>query len=174
MYALPFPDDSFDVVHAHQVLQHLSDPVAALREMRRVCSPGGVVAARDSDYAAMTWHPADPALDEWLNTYRLLARSNEGEPDAGRRLVSWAQSAGLDDVTASASVWCFATPDDRAFWGGMWADRVQHSAFATQSVERGLADADRLAAFADGFRRWVAAPDGWFAVLHGEIIARVT
>ena len=34
--ALPFEDGSFDVVHAHQVLQHLSDPVAALREMRRV------------------------------------------------------------------------------------------------------------------------------------------
>ena len=36
VYALDFPDDSFDVVHAHQVLQHLTDPVAALREMARV------------------------------------------------------------------------------------------------------------------------------------------
>src|SRR4051812_18442352 len=42
-------DDSFDVVHAHQVLQHVADPVRALEEMRRVCRPGGVVAARDSD-----------------------------------------------------------------------------------------------------------------------------
>src|SRR5262249_15730825 len=37
VYALEYPDDSFDLVHAHQVLQHLSDPVAALREMGRVC-----------------------------------------------------------------------------------------------------------------------------------------
>src|SRR5688500_14680707 len=37
VYALDLADDSFDVVHAHQVLQHVSDPVAALREMRRVC-----------------------------------------------------------------------------------------------------------------------------------------
>src|SRR6476469_11120953 len=58
VYALQFPDASFDVVHAHQVLQHLSDPVRALAEMRRVCAPGGVVAARDADYAAMTWYPA--------------------------------------------------------------------------------------------------------------------
>ena len=36
IYALDFPDDSFDIVHAHQVLQHLSDPVSALRELRRV------------------------------------------------------------------------------------------------------------------------------------------
>jgi ubiquinone/menaquinone biosynthesis C-methylase UbiE len=40
VYGLAFGDDSFDVVHAHQVLQHLSDPVAALGEMRRVCRPG--------------------------------------------------------------------------------------------------------------------------------------
>src|SRR5919112_3295210 len=35
VHALDFPDDTFDVVHAHQVLQHVTDPVAALREMRR-------------------------------------------------------------------------------------------------------------------------------------------
>src|SRR4051794_4046759 len=50
-YAIDLPDDSVDVVHAHQVLQHVTDPVAVLREMARVCRPGGVVAARDADYA---------------------------------------------------------------------------------------------------------------------------
>src|SRR5262245_64230111 len=60
VYHLRFEDDAFDVVHAHQVLQHLADPVAALREMGRVCQPDGRVAARDSDYSAMTWFPADP------------------------------------------------------------------------------------------------------------------
>jgi len=78
VFALDFPDDSFDVVHAHQVLQHVGDPVAALREMRRVCRPGGYVAARDGDYGAFTWYPADPALDEWLALYRALARRNGG------------------------------------------------------------------------------------------------
>jgi ubiquinone/menaquinone biosynthesis C-methylase UbiE len=43
---LDFSDGTFDVVHAHQILQHLPEAVAALREMRRVCTPGGVVAAR--------------------------------------------------------------------------------------------------------------------------------
>lgn len=46
VHKLDFPDDAFDVVHAHQVLQHVADPVRALQEMRRVCTPGGIVAAR--------------------------------------------------------------------------------------------------------------------------------
>jgi len=53
-YALDYPDASVDVVHAHQVLQHLPDPRGALREMQRVCKPDGVVAGRDSDDAAVT------------------------------------------------------------------------------------------------------------------------
>jgi ubiquinone/menaquinone biosynthesis C-methylase UbiE len=47
VYQLPFGDGAFDVVHAHQVLQHLSDPAGALAEMRRVCRARGLVAARD-------------------------------------------------------------------------------------------------------------------------------
>ena len=40
VHALDFPDDTFCVVHAHQVLQHVGDPVQALREMRRVHQAG--------------------------------------------------------------------------------------------------------------------------------------
>src|SRR6478752_1968958 len=117
IYDLDFEDETFDVVHAHQVLQHLTDPVAALREMRRVCTPGGVVAARDSDYATFTWWPEDPRLTRWIELYHDVARSNDAEPDAGRRLLAWAHEAGFTDVDATASVWCFATPEDRAWWG---------------------------------------------------------
>jgi SAM-dependent methyltransferase len=171
VYALDHPDGAFDVVHAHQVLQHLADPVAALREMRRVCRPGGLVAARDADYSAMTWYPRVPELDEWLALYRRTARRNGGEPDAGPRLKSWALDAGFTEVTCSATAWCYAAEEDRAWWGGSWADRVTGSALAEQAVGYGFAsraDLDRIAA---GWREWVAAPDGWFAVPHAEVLA---
>jgi ubiquinone/menaquinone biosynthesis C-methylase UbiE len=171
VYLLDFPDDSFDVVHAHQVLQHLSDPVAALREMRRVCRPDGVVAVRDSDYAAFTWAPADPRLDRWLSVYREVARSNDAEPDAGRHLLGWVQQAGFAEIAPSASVWCFATPEDRRWWGGLWADRVRHS-LADQVLQLGLADRTELDDIADALTEWADRRDGWFAVLHGEVIAR--
>jgi SAM-dependent methyltransferase len=172
VYALEYPDGAFDVVHAHQVLQHLADPVAALREMRRVCRPGGFVAARDADYAAMTWHPEIPALDEWLALYHRVARHNGGEPDAGRKLLSWAREAGFTEVRASASAWCFATPEDRVWWSDTWAHRVTGSAFGAKAIEAGYATEADLARIAEGWREWGAVEDSWFAVLHGEILCR--
>jgi len=38
---LPFPDDAFDLVWSSEVLEHLSDPSAALAELRRVTAAGG-------------------------------------------------------------------------------------------------------------------------------------
>jgi SAM-dependent methyltransferase len=172
VHGLRLDDATFDVVHAHQVLQHVADPVKALGEMRRVCRPGGIVAARDSDYAAFTWFPRLPELDEWLSVYRRVARGNGGEPDAGRALLSWAQAAGFTDVTPSCSTWLFATPDDRAWWGGMWADRVVASDFARQAVDSGEATPADLHRMSEAWRAWAAADDGWLAILHGEIIAR--
>ncbi len=172
VYHLAEEDNSFTVVHAHQVLQHLIDPVAALREMRRVCTPDGVIAVRDADYAAMTWYPESPELSAWLDLYRAVARANGGEPDAGRRLASWAYAAGCTEVTATASVWCFASVEDRRWWSQTWAERLEHSAFGTRAVELGLADAAELRRLADGWLRWAARRDAWFCVLHGELLAR--
>jgi SAM-dependent methyltransferase len=171
--ALGLADDSFDVVHAHQVLQHVADPVAALREMTRVTRPGGVVGVRDSDYAAFAWYPRLPGLDRWLTLYQAAARANGGEPDAGRHLLAWAHAAGLADVTASSSTWCFATPETRAWWGGMWADRVTGTALAEQLLRDGRATAAELEDVARAWRAWAADPDGWISVPHGELLVTV-
>jgi SAM-dependent methyltransferase len=173
VHALDLPDDAFDVVHAHQVLQHVADPVAALREMARVTRPGGVVAVRDSDYAAFAWYPRLAGLDRWLELYQAAARANGGEPDAGRHLLAWAHAAGLDDVTATSSTWCFATPESRAWWGGMWAERVTGSALADQLLREGRASEPELEAVAEAWRTWAADPDGWISIPHGELVVRV-
>lgn len=172
VYALPWSDATFDIVHAHQVLQHLTDPVGALREMRRVCAPGGIVAARDSDYAAMTWYPPDPRLDRWLDLYHQVARGSGGEPDAGRHLLGWAHAAGMTEVTPTASAWCYATPQDRAWWGSLWAERVVSSTFATQALALGLAARDELERISEAWQEWATHDDAWFAILHGEIVCR--
>lgn len=171
VYDLDYPDGTFDVVHAHQVLQHLADPVAALREMRRVARPGGLVAVRDADYSGMSWYPELPELAEWMDIYQQIARGNAAQPDAGRRLMAWTLEAGFTEFEPSASSWLYATEERRAWFGGGWADRVLHSAFAGQALDRGLADRAGLERIAAGWRRWAQAPDGWFLLPSGEVIA---
>lgn len=39
----PFPDNSFDQVHAYDVVEHLDDVIATVQEIHRVCRPGAVV-----------------------------------------------------------------------------------------------------------------------------------
>jgi len=172
VHALAYPDDTFCVVHAHQVLQHVGDPVGALREMWRVTRPGGFVAVRDADYAAMTWYPQVSGLDDWLELYRRVARANGGEPDAGRRLRSWALAAGFQDVTATSSTWTYATDAEREWWSELWAERTLASAYAERAVGGGHASEERLRAVSRAWREWGAARDGWFAVLHSEILCR--
>ena len=170
--SLPFADGSFDVVHAHQVLQHLTDPVGALREMVRVCRPGGWVAVRDADYAAMAWHPELPELELWRSTYRAAARANGAEPDAGRRLRGWAREAGVPNPRLTSSTWSYADRESCAWWGNSQADRYSGEVFARQALDLGVSPAD-VAAMAEGWRRWGADPDAWFVIVHGEVLAQL-
>jgi ubiquinone/menaquinone biosynthesis C-methylase UbiE len=173
VYALDYADDSFDVVFAHQVLQHLNDPVAALREMSRVAKPGGLIAARDGDYGAMVWYPDLPILTEWRELYQRVARGAGGEPDSGRMLHAWARQAGLTDVRRSSSNWTYSTPKERQWWGNSWHDRATKSFFATQVLEGSHATREDLERIASGWLEWAASEDGWFTIVNGEILCRV-
>jgi ubiquinone/menaquinone biosynthesis C-methylase UbiE len=163
---------SFDVVHAHQVLQHLSDPVGALAAMGDLARPGGIVAARDSDYSAFAWWPAEPRLERWLEIYLAVARHNDAEPNAGRVLPHWARAAGLTDVTYTSSTWTFATPADCGWWADLWAERSVASSFAEQGVAYGITTSPELQDVASGWRAWANHQDAVFIAVHGEVLAR--
>jgi len=171
VYELPFPDATFDVGYGHQVLQHLAEPVTALRELRRVLRPGGLVAVRDADYGTMTHYPRTAEIDRWLQVYHAVAGDNGGEPDAGRALASWVMEAGFTDIEATTSTWSYTTSEERSAWSSLWADRLLIPRFADRATALGITNHDELRSIAAGWRRWARHPDGFFAFIHGEVVA---
>ncbi|KAH8587684.1 ubiE/COQ5 methyltransferase [Bisporella sp. PMI_857] len=172
IHALPFEDDAFDIVHAHQVLQHIRDPVQGLREMRRVAKPGGLVAVRES--AVMTWYPELPELAEWKDVHTRVSEAKGGNPNPGSHIHVWARQAGFarEDITCSTGSWCYSTQEERAWWSDLWAERLTQSSFRGFAVDGGHCKQEDLERMAACWRRWGKDEDAWFSILHGEILCR--
>ena len=106
-------------------------------------------------------------------------RCTSGRPGQRRRArrrpapARLGPAAGLHRRRRPARPGASPTPEDRAWWGGLWADRVVASAFADQAVEYGLSDRAELDEIAAAFRRWALSDDAVFVVLHVEVLARV-
>src|SRR5579863_4959 len=172
VYHLDLEDSSFDVVYAHQVLQHLSEPVLALQEMRRVLADGGWLAVRDGDYGEFTWSPPNEGLERWMELYHEITRHNDSEADAGRYLAGWVEAAGFDSLERSTSDWTYETVEEREWWADLWADRVLYREFARQGLEYELTTSEELSEMSDAFRAWSDNDDGIFVVVHEEVLAR--
>lgn len=84
-----------DVVYSRNVVQHLSEPVEALRAMWALVGPGGVLIAEDADFPGTLSYPAQPAVAFWIERYSQVLRSYGGDPESGRKLVARFAAAGI-------------------------------------------------------------------------------
>jgi SAM-dependent methyltransferase len=167
--ALPWTDGSFDHVWMMWFLEHVANPLAVLREAKRVLVPGGRITAIEVDYSTCRAEPSTPALEGLLRTMvRGMAAS--GWSDAGTRLPGWLDQAGFRAVDAG----------ERPFWwqGEELAGQASYAAEVMESALPALAqlpgaDAEALRAGLSDLRDVASQPDaglGW--VVHKSTAVR--
>jgi ubiquinone/menaquinone biosynthesis C-methylase UbiE len=172
---LPFPDNSFDIVFCHQVLQHVKSPVAILKEMRRVAKPGGIVAAREADYKSFAWYPETPEIAQWADLYQKISKANGGEPNAGRFVHVWARQAGFskEEIVPTFDIWRYSGQRVQQF-AESWSGRILQPGFLQTAVREEYASEDDIQNISKGWKRWSTEEDAFFAIPHGEILCRKT
>jgi SAM-dependent methyltransferase len=124
--SLPFGDESFDHVWMMWFLEHVADPVAVLREARRVLAPRGGITAIEVDYSTCRAEPSTPAFEALVDAM-VRGMDASGWSDAGTRLPGWLREAGFDDVVEG----------ERPFW---WRDEdlAGQASYAADVLESAL------------------------------------
>ncbi|EGW33711.1 uncharacterized protein SPAPADRAFT_59079 [Spathaspora passalidarum NRRL Y-27907] len=140
IYKLPFEDNSFDLVHAHQVFLHLQDPVAGLKELKRVAKQGGFVCVKDGDIESTLIYPEEY---EKLRDIYVLKAKNSGytDPRAGRKLRGRAIEAGYEPANIKTTVSNRVFGDDqdtKKLMGKLLIDRAKNGGeeFYPDDLER--------------------------------------
>jgi SAM-dependent methyltransferase len=99
--ALPFPDDTFDVVGSALVINFIPDRPKALKEMARVARPGGMIAGYVWDFA--NDRSTSEPLRSGLRRIGVEPPATAGAADSTlEALGSLFSRAGLQDITARA------------------------------------------------------------------------
>jgi ubiquinone/menaquinone biosynthesis C-methylase UbiE len=170
VYQPRFAAETFDAVFSHQMLQHLRRPVDALRQLRALLVPGGVLGVRVVDWGSAIFYPESEGMRRYLAIQFDLARRN-GEPNAGRHLRRWFREAGFGEMRVTASTESDADAHATRDRGEMFADRVLQSSLADKALECGIATRSDLESAAAAWRTWGRDPDAFFCFSHVEIVA---
>ena len=160
VYELPFPDASFDVVVAHFVLEHVSDPRRALREIRRVVRPGGIAAIKDPFYPAFTFRPQTDELRRFVELSEKVRAHNGASQTYAADLRAYLLEAGFERTEATAGVETVGGRDEPGWiLQTMLAGQTREPAFRETVLQQGWATEDELDAISAAGPALAVRPD---------------
>jgi len=167
VHELPFPDATFDAIFACALLQHLSDPLPALREARRVARHGAVIGVADIDSAGYLIAPVDPRL---TSAFEVNAKLRVGSPQTGRRLRALLHEAGFRRCVAQARAFHHGDPAETKALADFNVSWFTTPEVVQRVVAQGWATAEEMAQMSAAWRDWGEQPGAFFAGFWCEAI----
>ena len=172
IYALDFPDASFDAVWTASTIQWLRKPETAVREILRVLKPGGIYGSRDRCTEGDIFGNSTSLLRRaWRMHYRLNAQ-NGLSPTLSRRLRAMLLTTGFEDVVTSASYENHGGKDGASFASGIYRSSLEGDGFGGRMVDLGWITADERAQMIDAWKTWAADPSSYYSIARIETVAR--
>jgi SAM-dependent methyltransferase len=171
VFALPFPEASFDHVFVCFVLEHLSRPREALASLASRLRPGGTLTVIEGDHGSTFFHPDDADARRAVDCLVTLQARAGGDALIGRRLYPLLVEAGLREVAVSPRmVYVDASRPE-------WVEGFTRNTFTAmvegvrdRALAAGLVDAEAWRRGIAGLRR-AAAADGVFCYTFFKAVA---
>lgn len=171
VYTLPFDDASFDVVHAHQLFHHLPDAERALRSMKRVTKPGGLLAVRGAVMRSCISAPeSSELLSEAFTRYIALGG---GDADVMKTLPEVAVGIGLEIVSVTGSFECFVTKEDREAVAETWIGLGKRGGVVHTWKEKGIISDEEFTEIGRRYELFRDCETGMFMIPSVELLCRI-
>lgn len=177
VFALPEPEGSFreasfDHAFVCFLLEHLSEPVEALRRVARLVRPGGTVTVIEGDHGSTYFHPDDEAARAAIACQVTLQRHAGGDALIGRRLYPLLDEAGWADIAVSPrQVYVDGSRPDLADSFTVRTFTAMIAGIREPAIAAGLTDAAAFDAGLAALRR-TAEPDGVFCYTFFKGVAQ--
>lgn len=100
IFHLPF-NETFDHVFVCFVLEHLYEPVEALKSLKKVLKPGGTITVIEGDHGSAYFYPNSIEANKAVQCQVELQKRKGGNANVGRRIYPLLKQAGFSDINVS-------------------------------------------------------------------------
>lgn len=167
VYELRFDPGIFDAVLAHTLLYHLSDPLRALKELRRVLKPGGIVAISDDDMNTITFSPDHPIPQKLVDIMKRVILFNGGSPFYSRNLRSLLLQAGFVRTEGFAiAAEHYGRLEETRRMAYVMSQQLGDPMLRELVISQGWATQAELDEIVQWLHEWGERPDAFLAIMY--------